>query len=1120
MALPSTYKFWIICVLFFCVNKSYSQQPAPSCGTSDSTVSAYLAKYVQKRDLTAARTSAGEKLEYRLALDINYQTYLLYNRDKEFLTKTAYRFIQKASEVFEREINVKLVVTSILIWDQPEPYTLNEDYEYFNNVSQYWTNNRFEERDAVVSLSCRDGWFYGGRGMASSNLPHPNNPNLAVDLLCHELGHTLGSPHTHNCFWPGGPIDRCTTIENTGPDCPNGYQEYTIGTIMSYCRSILTFHPFCRNLMRDFAEGKIDNSFKLNALTTTPGTPSGFKITGDLTNSPTFEWNATFNADKFRIQFSKDQFFTQLVEDTLVNQPYFQTDGHAEGRYYARVNAKNVSGQSSWSEVITIDVPPFSESSHPPGLSNVILWNNGTVTGSFRSFEGIDAYQIRLTPIYNNVAGITHEKNVNPGTIQSFIIPVTGDVAYYFRLQSRVRKNQIWSHWSEAKYMTAPWSSYIYYTTNLYNTSNVPIMDARLAYAHFPIDTPLIHQMEISEDAEFNNVVFKDSVVTYDANTKQTDRVTYVPKLKEKTLYYVRTRVKWSFDKYSGWFTYQLNTGNQDTRFQHLGTPTEELRYSVNDATYYLKNMFHTSGNKLFVFDRNHGYHATKDLKSWEKFTSHSTKGKSPAWLAYFGSKNEEVFAIDRQGVLVTKANNLFSEHYSNTYLNNVGLLTVTANDGLFFASDYRGVVNFKNNTWTYYDHNILSSNKALFVTSDSENRVWAVMEGGAVWSYKNQNWKVESHLPNWANLHGIVTDNNNILYAYDDWGVMRQNEAEQRWEHITSLSGYPAQKVIFDKQNQMWVASYKFKNGHLSPFGIIKYKDGKSNIYYDGLNITNEPFDITFFNDQLLILSNSGEISSFDESNILRIEPKTNYCSGEELQISVASNSTFGKDNKTSFVLRNAGNQEVTTLLLSQQDGNRISTILPDSLTDGSYNLTTSPEITSNVSDNFVIHSLPKTNITVLQSNSFRTTLKASEAPGFSYQWQLDGTDLPNATTSTISAGRSGNYSVTITNQGGCKTNSTAIPVTADEPQDIKLLQNMPNPVGSQAEISFYLPVSQHIKLDLFNILGQKIVSLGEGNFQQGWHSAIVDGNMLAKGIYIYRLTAGSFTKSLQMIR
>lgn len=55
----------------------------------------------------------------------------------------------------------------------------------------------------------------------------------SIEVLTHELGHNMGSPHTQSCTWPGGAIDGCVAQEGTcakGPlPPPNG------GTIMSYC---------------------------------------------------------------------------------------------------------------------------------------------------------------------------------------------------------------------------------------------------------------------------------------------------------------------------------------------------------------------------------------------------------------------------------------------------------------------------------------------------------------------------------------------------------------------------------------------------------------------------------------------------------------------------------------------------------------------------------------------------------------------------------------------------------------------------------------------------------------------------------------------------------------------
>ncbi|MEM1119732.1 MAG: M12 family metallo-peptidase [Bacteroidota bacterium] len=51
--------------------------------------------------------------------------------------------------------------------------------------------------------------------------------------VTHEIGHNLGSPHTHSCLWPAGPIDNCWCPEG---NCELGPEPASSGgTVMSYC---------------------------------------------------------------------------------------------------------------------------------------------------------------------------------------------------------------------------------------------------------------------------------------------------------------------------------------------------------------------------------------------------------------------------------------------------------------------------------------------------------------------------------------------------------------------------------------------------------------------------------------------------------------------------------------------------------------------------------------------------------------------------------------------------------------------------------------------------------------------------------------------------------------------
>jgi hypothetical protein len=76
--------------------------------------------------------------------------------------------------------------------------------------------------------------------------------------------------------------------------------------------------------------------------------------------------------------------------------------------------------------------------------------------------------------------------------------------------------------------------------------------------------------------------------------------------------------------------------------------------------------------------------------------------------------------------------------------------------------------------------------------------------------------------------------------------------------------------------------------------------------------------------------------------------------------------------------------------------------------------------------------------------------------------------------------------------------------------PSGYELLQNHPNPFNATTTITFSLPVASHMKLEVFNTLGQVVATLYEGRQRAGVHSYTWDGLSAASGIYLYSLTAG----------
>ncbi len=73
-------------------------------------------------------------------------------------------------------------------------------------------------------------------------------------------------------------------------------------------------------------------------------------------------------------------------------------------------------------------------------------------------------------------------------------------------------------------------------------------------------------------------------------------------------------------------------------------------------------------------------------------------------------------------------------------------------------------------------------------------------------------------------------------------------------------------------------------------------------------------------------------------------------------------------------------------------------------------------------------------------------------------------------------------------------------------------LKQNYPNPFNPTTYIQFLIPKPESVTLEIYNLLGQKIVTLINEKFNAGSHTIVWNAENLASGVYLYRLQAGSF--------
>jgi hypothetical protein len=112
------------------------------------------------------------------------------------------------------------------------------------------------------------------------------------------------------------------------------------------------------------------------------------------------------------------------------------------------------------------------------------------------------------------------------------------------------------------------------------------------------------------------------------------------------------------------------------------------------------------------------------------------------------------------------------------------------------------------------------------------------------------------------------------------------------------------------------------------------------------------------------------------------------------------------------------------------------------------------------------------------------------------------------------------GNYSYRLkqVDYNGNYTYSKEVEVTILPVSEFTLKQNYPNPFNPSTRIAFSIPKTSFVSLKVFDILGNEINTLVNGDLTEGSYEVEFIGKDLPSGVYFYNLTAGDFSKTMKM--
>lgn len=138
---------------------------------------------------------------------------------------------------------------------------------------------------------------------------------------------------------------------------------------------------------------------------------------------------------------------------------------------------------------------------------------------------------------------------------------------------------------------------------------------------------------------------------------------------------------------------------------------------------------------------------------------------------------------------------------------------------------------------------------------------------------------------------------------------------------------------------------------------------------------------------------------------------------------------------------------------------------------------------------------------------------------------WTNTSNDLPGNSIQTLYYDEPSNAMFTGVNGEGIfkiEEIATSLSDPGSMPQSFALGQNYPNPFNPSTVISFQLPVSSFVRLEVFDMLGRKVAILVNEQLSAGYHEVNFNASHLASGIYLYRITTNkrSSTKSMTLIK
>ncbi len=226
-------------------------------------------------------TSANNDNCVQMEWVVSYRLYQRVGSNIEEVEDFILGLFNNVQVMYENE-DISTKLKELVIYDEADPFDHSNSGEALTTFRDLYPHNQAGVLYHLLDLSGNNN---GGRAYLSVlcnsayNIAYSDIRNSykqvpdyswSVKVITHEIGHNLGSRHTHWCGWPGGSIDGCGPTyhsDYTEGDCEIGPLPSGGGTIMSYCHLLgsvgVNFTKGFGPLPGDFIRERVNSAYCL-----------------------------------------------------------------------------------------------------------------------------------------------------------------------------------------------------------------------------------------------------------------------------------------------------------------------------------------------------------------------------------------------------------------------------------------------------------------------------------------------------------------------------------------------------------------------------------------------------------------------------------------------------------------------------------------------------------------------------------------------------------------------------------------------------------------------------------------------------------------------------------------